>query len=179
MADPESMSDRSRHAKESIPSGTVTFLFTDIEGSTERWSRAPASMQDALRVHDRIMREAIGGNGGYIFKTVGDAFCAAFSRPELAVAAALAAQRSIAANDFSAVGGLRVRMALHTGSADEREGDYFGPVPNRIARHLSAAHGGQVVVSAASAQLLLGASVGWESRHRQAGRPAPCPTSVL
>jgi predicted ATPase len=97
--------------------------------------------------HDRIMNAAIRQHGGHVFKTVGDAFCAAFARPENAVAAALDAQRRLVAEDFSGVDGLRVRMALHSGTADEREGDYFGPPLNRIARIISIVHGGQVVLS--------------------------------
>jgi len=135
------------------PSGTVTFLFSDIEGSTQRWESEPAPMQDAVRRHDALMREAIATHDGCIFKTVGDAFCAAFSRAEDGVRTAIDAQRALAAEDFSDVGGLRVRMALHTGTADERDGDYFGPVVNRVARLLATAHGGQVLVSRATADL--------------------------
>ncbi|MGC1380999.1 MAG: adenylate/guanylate cyclase domain-containing protein, partial [Candidatus Baltobacteraceae bacterium] len=122
------------------PSGTVTFLFSDIEGSTKRWDHDRAAMQEALRVHDRLMRDALNANGGYIFKTVGDAFCAAFATPESAAAAALDAQRTLAATDFSGVDGLRVRIAINTGTADERDGDYFGPALNRVARLLALGH---------------------------------------
>jgi class 3 adenylate cyclase len=131
------------------PSGTVTFLFSDIEGSTRRWDRHRAAMQEAVRLHDGLMRDAIATHGGYVFKTVGDAFCAAFARPEAAVAAALAAQLELGAADFSAVDGLRVRMAVNTGTTDERDGDYFGPAVNRVARLLAICHGGQVLLSAA------------------------------
>src|SRR5580692_1128076 len=93
------------------PSGTVTFLFSDIEGSTARWDRDRTAMQDAVRRHDTLMRTAIAHHGGSVFKTVGDAFCAAFARPEDAVAAVLDAQRALGAEDFSAVHGLRVRAA--------------------------------------------------------------------
>jgi predicted ATPase/class 3 adenylate cyclase len=144
-----------------IPSGTITFLFTDIEGSTKRWERAGAGMAQAVRTHERIMRGAIESHGGFVFKTVGDEFCAAFSRAEDAAAAALEAQRALAAEDFSAVDGLRVRMSLHTGDCDERERDYFGPTVNRVARLLAIAHGGQTIASAATARLLEGA--GWSS----------------
>src|SRR5579872_4359856 len=137
-----------------LPSGTVTFLFSDIEGSTERWARDRSAMQQALRLHDRIMREAIAAAGGSVFKTVGDAFCAAFATPESAAAAAIDAQRALAAADFAAVGGLRVRMAVNTGTADERDGDYFGPALNRVARLLSLGHGEQILVSSRSAELL-------------------------
>ena len=113
-------------------------------------------MPTVLRRHDELMRGAIEANGGYVFKTVGDAFCATFWRAPDALAAATDAQRALAAEDWTAVGGLSVRMALHSGTADEREGDYFGPTVNRVARLLAVAHGGQVVVSSTTAPLLLG-----------------------
>jgi predicted ATPase/class 3 adenylate cyclase len=128
----------------------VTFAFTDIEGSTQRWERDRAAMDRALQRHDAILRTAILGHGGAVFKTVGDAFCAAFSLPADAVAAIVAAQRALAAEDFSAVDGLRIRAALHTGTAEERGGDYFGPPVNRVARLLGIAAGGQVLVSDAT-----------------------------
>src|SRR5688500_13903725 len=110
-----------------LPSGTVTFLFTDIEGSTRRWDRDPAAMAQALARHDALLRGAIGGQGGYVFKTVGDAFCAAFPTSPAALTAALAAQRALAAEPWGEVGPIRVRMAIHTGRAEERDADYFGP----------------------------------------------------
>ncbi len=143
-------------ASRALPSGTVTFAFTDIEGSAQRWERDRAAMQAALRRHDDLMRAAIVEHGGHVFKTVGDAFCAAFARAEEAVAAMVAAQRALAAEDFSAVGGLRVRAAIHTGTADERDDDYFGPAVNRVARLLAIGHGGQVLVSGVSADLVQG-----------------------
>jgi predicted ATPase/class 3 adenylate cyclase len=131
-----------------LPSGTVTFLFTDIEGSTRRWEGHPAEMAVALARHDSIMREAIEGNGGYIFKTIGDAFCAAFSIPHDALEAAIHAQNLLFAEDWGeATGSVRVRMALHTGVAEERARDYFGQPVNRVARLLSAGHGGQTLLS--------------------------------
>ncbi len=136
------------------PSGTVTFAFTDIEGSTQRWERNAAAMQDAVRRHDALMRAAIGAHGGHVFKTIGDAFCAAFRRPEDAVAAMLDAQRALGAQDFAAVGGLRVRAAIHTGTADERDDDYFGPTVNRIARLVAIGHGGQVLLSGATRDMV-------------------------
>jgi len=113
-------------------------------------------MQAAVRRHDALMRAAISEHSGYVFKTVGDAFCAAFARPEDAVSAMLAVQRDLAAEDFSAVKGVRVRVAIHTGTADERDGDYFGPAVNRVARLLAIGHGGQVLISGLSAGLLAG-----------------------
>src|SRR5450755_4271642 len=94
------MAERERVAEMTVPSGTVTFLFSDIESSTESWARDRSAMQKALVVHDRLMRESIEADGGHVFKTMGDAFCAAFAKPESAVGAALAAQRALAAADF-------------------------------------------------------------------------------
>ena len=139
-----------------LPTGTVTFLFTDIEGSTERWDAHGEAMSAAVQRHDVIGRTAIEAHGGYVFKTLGDAFCVAFARPEAAVAAALEFQRALATEDFAAVGGLRVRAALHTGAADERGGDYFGPTVNRVARLLSIGHGGQTLLSGVMHDLVLG-----------------------
>ncbi|HZY96486.1 MAG TPA: adenylate/guanylate cyclase domain-containing protein [Candidatus Cybelea sp.] len=145
------------HSPESPqPSGTVTFLFTDIEGSTERWERDRNAMAAALRRHDVLMRSTIAARGGYVFKTIGDAFCAAFGTAANAIAAALAAQRALMDEDFSAVDGVFVRMALHTGTADERDSDYFGPAVNRVARLLAVGHGGQILVSGITADLLQG-----------------------
>jgi predicted ATPase/class 3 adenylate cyclase len=130
---------------------TLTFVFTDIEGSTRRWEREPAAMQTALQRHDALMRAAIGAHRGHVFKTIGDAFCAAFADPHDAIAATLSAQRALAAEDFSAVNGLHVRAAVCTGTAECRDGDYFGPTLNRVARLMAIGHGGQVLVSAATA----------------------------
>ncbi|MGB8907433.1 MAG: adenylate/guanylate cyclase domain-containing protein, partial [Candidatus Cybelea sp.] len=143
-----------------LPSGTVTLLFTDIEGSTQHWEAQRAAMPEALRRHDELLRTAIEAHGGHVFKTVGDQFCAAFARASDAIAAATDAQRSLIAKDWSAVGGLAVRMALHSGATDERDGDYFGSPVNRVARLLATAHGGQVVVSGATAYLLRGVMPG-------------------
>ncbi len=134
----------------------MTFAFTDIEGSTQRWERDRAAMQEAVRRHDALVREAIEAHGGHVFKTMGDGFCAAFARPQDAVAAMLDAQQTLAAQDFSAVDGIRVRAAIHVGTADERDGDYFGPAVNRVARLLAIAHGGQILVSGIAADLVAG-----------------------
>ena len=136
------------------PTGRVSFLFTDVEGSTTRWESHREAMQDALRRHDALLQAAIADRGGYVFKTIGDAFCAAFTDPLDAVEAAVDAQRRLAADDFSAVGGLRVRMAIHAGETDERDGDYFGPPVNRVARLLATGHGGQVLVSGYAGELI-------------------------
>jgi predicted ATPase/class 3 adenylate cyclase len=139
-----------------MPSGTVTFLFSDVEGSTLRWEHDRADMEVAVRRHDTLVRTAIVGRHGYVFKTVGDAFCAVFGRPDEAVAAALDAQRTLLAEDFSAVDGLPVRMALHTGTAEERDGDYFGPTVNRVSRLLAIGNGGQILVSGVTTDLVQG-----------------------
>jgi predicted ATPase/class 3 adenylate cyclase len=136
------------------PTGTVTFLFTDIEGSTSRWESHREAMQRALRAHDAILAGTIAEHRGYVFKTIGDAFCAAFSDPMDAVRAAIAIQREIASQEWHEIGGLRVRMAIHAGETDERNGDYFGPPVNRVARLLGAGHGGQILVSGAVSDLI-------------------------
>ncbi|MFN8635578.1 MAG: adenylate/guanylate cyclase domain-containing protein [Chloroflexota bacterium] len=136
-----------------LPSGTVTFLFTDIEGSTARWEHHPDTMRAALARHDAILRSAIEQHDGYVVKTMGDAFHAAFGRAPDAVAAALDAQQRLQAETWGEVGPLRVRMALHTGSAEERGGDYYGPALNRAARLMSVGHGGQVLLSQAAFEL--------------------------
>ncbi len=130
-----------------LTNATVTFLFTDIEGSTRLWERDAAAMQDALDRHDEILRNSIEGHGGHVFKTVGDAFCAVFATAPDALEAALEAQRILLTQQWLTMDPLRVRIALHAGSANERGGDYFGPSLNRVARLVSAAHGGQVLLS--------------------------------
>lgn len=139
-----------------FPTGTVTFLFTDIEGSSERWDRHREAMQEALKHHDAILRAAIEEHSGHVFKTIGDAFCAVFRTAPDAISAALSAQRGIANENWSAVDDLRVRMALHTGNAYQRDGDYFGPALNRVARLLAIGHGGQVLVSGVATELSQG-----------------------
>jgi class 3 adenylate cyclase len=129
------------------PTGTITFLFTDIEGSTALWENYPSEMQLALDHHDEILRGAIEARGGYVFKTIGDAYCAAFSTAGRAIEAALAAQRALFAEEGSENHMIRVRIALHTGVAEERDGDYLGPPINRVARLLRAGHGGQILLS--------------------------------
>ncbi len=136
------------------PSGTVTLLFTDVEGSTRLWDSERDAMAAALRRHDEILRDAIEQAGGYVFKTVGDSFCAAFSAARAGLDAALAAQRNLAAQSWPTSRPIVVRMGLHAGVCEERDGDYFGPAVNRAARLLAVAGGGQVLVSGAAAELL-------------------------
>ncbi|MGH9920370.1 MAG: adenylate/guanylate cyclase domain-containing protein, partial [Nitrososphaerales archaeon] len=140
------------------PSGTVTFLFTDIEGSTSLWEAAPDAMRAALERHDSILRSAIDRHDGYLFSTGGDGFAVAFARAGEAVAAAMEAQQGLTAEPWPQRTPLRVRMGLHTGEAAERAGDYFGTTVNRAARLMAIAHGGQVLVSR-PAQEVLGAHV--------------------
>jgi predicted ATPase/class 3 adenylate cyclase len=137
----------------SPPTGTVTFLFTDIEGSTKLWEDDAPAMQAALVRHDEILKGAIEERDGYVFKTIGDAFCCAFPTAPEALDAAIETQRRLLSEAWKESGPIRVRMALHTGAAEEREGDYFGPPLNRVARLLSAAHGGQVLLSAAAQEI--------------------------
>jgi class 3 adenylate cyclase len=136
------------------PSGTVTLLFTDVEGSTRLWDAERDAMAEALRRHDEILRGAIEQAGGYVFKTVGDAFCAAFSAARAGLDAALDAQRELAAQAWPTSRPIVVRMGLHAGVCEERDGDYFGPAVNRTARLLAVASGGQVLVSGVAAELL-------------------------
>jgi predicted ATPase/class 3 adenylate cyclase len=136
------------------PSGTVTMLMTDIEGSTRLWEEHPDEMAQALRRHDDLLRNIIESAGGYIFKTVGDAFCAAFETAPAAATAACDAQRVLETESWPPPITLRVRMALHTGRCEERGGDFFGPAVNRTARLEATGHGGQVVMSRATAELL-------------------------
>jgi class 3 adenylate cyclase len=138
----------------SPPTGTVTFLFTDIEGSTKLWEHDAPAMQAALSRHNGLLKWAIKERGGYVFKTVGDAFCATFLTAPDALEAALDIQRRLLSSEWEESEPLRVRMALHTGAAEERDGDYFGPPVNRVARLLSAVHGGQVLLSLPTQELV-------------------------
>src|SRR5215218_1050320 len=111
-------------------------------------------MREALTIHDEILRSLIEVHRGHVFSTAGDAYSAAFWTPGEALAAALAAQRALGATPWPEPAELRVRMGMHTGTAQERDGDYFGSAVNRAARVMSAAHGGQIVLSLATEQLL-------------------------
>jgi predicted ATPase/class 3 adenylate cyclase len=143
-------------AARALPTGTVAFLFTDIEGSTQRWETHRAAMADAIERHDALLQESITAHDGYVFKRMGDAFCAAFRTAPEAIAAACEVQRALIREDFTAVDGLKVRMAIHVGHADEHNGDYFGPTVNRVARLLAIGYGGQVLVSGAASDLSQG-----------------------
>ena len=137
-----------------LPSGTVTFLFTDLEGSTRLWEEHPDAMQDALARHDELLRDAIEANGGHVVKFTGDGFHAAFATAHEALRAAVAAQRALTAAEWGTTGPLRVRIGVHTGEAQHRDGDYHGTALNRAARLTAVAHGGQIVVSAVTEGLV-------------------------
>jgi class 3 adenylate cyclase/tetratricopeptide (TPR) repeat protein len=141
-----------------LPRGTVTFLFTDIEGSTRLWEHDPAAMRAAVDRHIALLEEAVTAHLGFHFKTVGDAVQAAFPTAPAAVVAALAAQRAILAEDWGETSPLRVRMALHAGeAAPDARGDYLAPTLNRLSRLLSAGHGGQILLTQTVQQLIRGA----------------------
>ena len=129
------------------PFGVVTFLFTDVEGSTRRWEKDADGMRAALAAHDKVLRAAIEAHGGLMFKHTGDGVCAAFASPRSAVDAAVTAQRALE---------LPVRMGIATGEAELRDGDYFGTVLNRAARVMAAGHGGQILLAESTAGLLSG-----------------------
>jgi predicted ATPase/class 3 adenylate cyclase/DNA-binding XRE family transcriptional regulator len=137
-----------------LPTGTVTFLYTDIEGSTRLWEQHPDAMPEALAQHDSILRQAINEHEGIVFRTVGDGFCAAFARAPAALKAALAAQRSLHTRAWGPTGPLRVRIALHTGAVERGGDDYLGLPLSRVARLLAAGHGGQILLSLAMAELV-------------------------
>ena len=139
------------------PSGTVTFLFTDIEGSTHRWEADPKAMREALAAHDGVLRSAIESQGGFLFKHTGDGVCAAFSSANAAVAAALEAQVRLE---------LPVRMGLATGIAELHGEDYYGPVLNRAARVMAAGHGGQILLAGSTAGLVDGVDLADLGAHR-------------
>ena len=129
------------------PSGVVTFLFTDVEGSTRRWEADAAAMRAALSKHDQVLQTAIESHDGFLFSHTGDGVVAAFASPRSAVDAAVEAQLALE---------LPVRMGLATGEAELRDGDYFGTVLNRAARVMVAGHGGQILVADSTAVLLSG-----------------------
>jgi predicted ATPase len=131
----------------SAPSGVVTFLFTDIEGSTRRWESDADAMRSALAAHDEVLRTAIEAHGGFLFKHTGDGVIGSFASPRSAIDAAIAAQRDLQ---------LPVRMGVATGEATHQDGDYFGAVLNRAARVMAAGHGGQILVADSTASLVSG-----------------------
>jgi class 3 adenylate cyclase len=136
---------------DSLPSGTVTFLFTDIEGSTQLWEKYPEAMNDALARHDSILRKAIESNSGYVIRTTGDGIHSVFEKAIDAVRATISAQQNLQTpiNNIQ----IKVRMGLHTGEAELRAGDYHGQALNRAARIMSAGFGRQILLSSVTAEL--------------------------
>ena len=139
----------------------MTFLFTDIEGSTRRWEADADAMRAALAAHDEVLRAAIEAHGGCLFSHTGDGVVAAFASPRSAVDAAIAAQRELQ---------LPVRMGIATGEAELQDGDYFGAVLNRAARVMAAGHGGQILVADSTAGLLSGVDLVESGAAAVAGR---------
>jgi class 3 adenylate cyclase len=146
------------------PSGVVTFLFTDVEGSTRRWEADADRMRAALAAHDKVLRSAIEAHEGFLFKHTGDGVCAAFASPKSAVDASVAAQRGLE---------LPVRMGIATGEAEVRDGDYFGAVLNRAARVMAAGHGGQILLTESTAGLLSGVDLMEMGPRRLRDLPTP------
>ena len=139
------------------PTRTVTFLFTDIQGSTRLWEDDAASMRAALAVHDTQLRAIVERHHGSVFKHTGDGMCAVFGSARDAIDAAVAAQREL---------DLPVRMGIATGEAEERDGDFFGPTLNRVARVMNAGHGGQILVGESTAALVDGIDLVDLGEHR-------------
>jgi predicted ATPase/class 3 adenylate cyclase len=135
------------------PSGTVTFLFTDIEGSTRLWQEDGLSMREAVAGHDQLLRAVVAEYGGVVFSTMGDGLAAAFQTASEALGCAVEAQGRLSLQRWKTVRPLRVRMGLHTGEAELRDGDYFGTAVNRAARLAAVAHGGQIICSTATAEV--------------------------
>ena len=146
------------------PHGVVSFLFTDVEGSTRRWEADADGMRAALMAHDEVLHAAIEAHGGFMFKHTGDGVCAAFASPKSAVDAAITAQLALR---------LPVRMGIATGEAELRDGDYFGAVLNRAARVMAAGHGGQILLTESTAGLLSGVDLVDLGQRRLRDVPMP------
>jgi predicted ATPase len=131
----------------------VSFVFTDVERSTRQWEEQPEAMASAMARHDAIVRDAIAGHRGYVFATAGDGFGAAFWTPRDALETAVEVQARVAKETWPAPVDIAIRVGIHSGAADERDGDYFGPTVNRTARLTAAGHGGQILLSAVTAAL--------------------------
>ena len=142
------------------PTGTVSFLFTDIVGSTRLWEKFPNQMGEALARHDSLIRSAVEDHAGFVFKTVGDAVYAAFQSPRDSLEAAIDSQRALSSEDWTEIGDLKVRMGIHAGAAEFRDGDYFGSTFSRVSRIEGAAHGGQILLSRIAVELLEEESLG-------------------
>ena len=138
-----------------LPSGTVTFLFTDVEDSTVLWEQYPEEMKTALAAHDATLKDSIESNRGYIIKTTGDGVHAVFATAMDAIYASIAAQNNLRASDATKISdvSIRIRMGMHTGEAELRDGDYYGQTLNRAARIMGVAYGGQILLSSVTAAL--------------------------
>ena len=153
-----------------FPSGTRTFLFSDIEGSTFLWETFPDAMRIALARHDSLIFETVTRHHGVDVRKrgEGDSHFAVFDEPRDAIACAIEIQRGLSGQHHQAVGEIKVRIAVHTGHAEFREEDYYGPALNRCARMRSAAHGGQILVSE-DTRVLLGTSLPFDASLRNLG----------
>ena len=136
------------------PPRALSFLFTDIERSTTLWDRDPAAMRDCLQLHDDILRASAARHEGHVFYCGGDGFGIAFDGADEAVESAREAQADLARTAWPGTLSLRVRMGIHTGAAEQRDGNYFGPTLNRVSRIADAGHGGQVLLSDVTAGLV-------------------------
>jgi predicted ATPase/class 3 adenylate cyclase len=148
---PERMVDGQPATQRDTP---LTFLFTDVESSTRLWEQNPQAMRSALARHDVIVRSAIAGSGGDVVKSTGDGLMAVFAIPIAAVSAGIAAQSALLAEPWPDGCAIRVRIGIHTGEAESRGGDFFGPAVNRTARIMAAGHGGQILLSESTAVLV-------------------------
>jgi predicted ATPase/class 3 adenylate cyclase/DNA-binding CsgD family transcriptional regulator len=137
-----------------LPSGTLTFLFTDLEGSTSLWESEPDVMREAVARHDELLGDAVTAHGGQVVKTTGDGIVAVFVNATEGVATALGAQRALGGEDWTVP--IKARMGLYTGEAQAADGDYHSPTLNRAARVMDAGHGGQVLLAASTAGLAAG-----------------------
>ena len=152
-----------------LPSGLVTFLFTDIESSTHRWEADPNDMRRALEHHDEILRTAVSCRGGQVFKHTGDGVAAVFTSPADAADAAISAQATLQTDDWGGVERLKVRMGLHIGNVEPTGNDYFGATVGRAARVMDIANGDQIAISALVAELLPDFDVRPMGEHRLKG----------
>ncbi|MGI9603155.1 MAG: ATP-binding protein, partial [Acidimicrobiales bacterium] len=155
------------------PSGTVTFLFTDIEGSTPQWDQFPEAMAAAVSEHDACLRSVFDTNNGYVFTTAGDSFAVAFASAVGALSAAEQVQQTLSELPAGPAGPIRVRVGLHTGEAARRDGDYFGPDVNVAARVMSLGHGGQVLLTDSTAALVDESALIDMGRHQLKGLARP------
>ncbi|MXW62097.1 MAG: adenylate/guanylate cyclase domain-containing protein [Acidimicrobiaceae bacterium] len=145
---------RPRWNRDSLPAGIITFLFTDVEGSSRLWEADAVTAAQSVEVHDALVRRIVDTSGGHIFGWAGDHFRAAFQDAQAAVEAAVSIQNELARTDWRSGPALRVRMGLHRGNATRRGNDYFGTVPNRTGRLEACASGGQILISSDVAEVI-------------------------